>query len=124
MEGVAFSLRDCAEICSEMGTEINDMMACGGGGSSPLWREMLADLYKCPVKTVTCQEGPALGVAILAFVGAGVYSTVQEACDAIIRTDKIQNPTESNSTEYDKFYSVYKSLYPSLKEHYKMLSKI
>ncbi|MBR6669933.1 MAG: xylulokinase [Ruminococcus sp.] len=124
MEGVAYSLRDCAEICYEMGTDITDMMACGGGGSSPLWREMLADLYKCPVKTVTCQEGPALGVAILAFVGAGVYSTVQEACSAIIKTDKIQEPTESNSAEYDKFYSVYKSLYPSLKEHYKMLSKI
>ena len=124
MEGVAYSLRDCADICSEMGTEINDMMACGGGGSSMLWREMLADLYKCPVKTVTCKEGPALGVAILALVGAGVYESVQAACSEIIKVAETQAPSEKRSAEYEKFYSIYKALYPSIKEHYKMLSKI
>lgn len=124
MEGVAYSLRDCADICSEMGTEINDMMACGGGGSSLLWREMLADLYKCPVKTVTCKEGPALGVAILALVGAGVYESVPAACAEIIKVADTQAPSEDRSAEYEKFYSIYKALYPSIKEHYKMLSKI
>ena len=38
MEGVAYSLRDCVEVCKEMGVSVSDMMACGGGGSSPLWR--------------------------------------------------------------------------------------
>ena len=44
---------------------------------------MLADLYNCPVKTASSKEGPALGVAILALVGAGVYKTVPEACEKI-----------------------------------------
>ena len=89
-----------------------------------LWREMLADLYKCPVKTVTCKEGPALGVAILALVGAGVYESVQAACSEIIKVADTQAPSEERSAEYEKFYSIYKALYPSIKEHYKMLSKI
>ena len=48
----------------------SEMLACGGGGSSPMWRQMMADVYNLPVKTVVSKEGPALGVAILAGVGA------------------------------------------------------
>lgn len=53
MEGVSYSLRDCVEVFREMDINVSDMMACGGGGSSPLWRSMLADLYNCPVKTAS-----------------------------------------------------------------------
>ena len=43
MEGVSYSLRDCVEVFKQMDINVSDMMACGGGGSSPLWRQMLAD---------------------------------------------------------------------------------
>ena len=58
MEGVSYSLRDCLEILKEMGVDVSDMAACGGGGSSPLWRSMLADIYNCPIKTASSKEGP------------------------------------------------------------------
>ncbi len=115
MEGVSYSLRDCVEVMREMKISVTDMMDCGGGGSSPLWRQMLADLYACPVKTTQNKEGPALGVALLAAVGAGIYSTVPEACKAVILPDKIQNPVEENTSEYEKIYAVYKKLYPAMK---------
>jgi xylulokinase len=107
-----------------MGIDIADMMACGGGGTSPLWRQMLADLYNCPVKTVSSKEGPALGVAILAFVGAGVYKTVPEACAEIIKTDKVQNPINENVPEYEKFYRLYTEVYPAVKEQYNKLAML
>ena len=53
MEGVAYSLNNCNDILGEMGTTVDEMMACGGGGTSSLWRQMLADLYGCDVKTVS-----------------------------------------------------------------------
>ncbi|WP_044974183.1 xylulokinase [Ruminococcus sp. HUN007] len=124
MEGVAYSLRDCKSIISEMGTEINDMMACGGGGTSPLWRTMLADLYDCPVKTVTCKEGPALGVAILAFVGTGVYESVEKACEVMIKTDKTQEPDASRTAEYEKYYQLYTKLYGSIAGNCKELAAL
>lgn len=124
MEGVAYSLRDCKNIISEMGTEISDMMACGGGGTSPLWRSMLADLYDCPVKTVSCKEGPALGVAILAFVGTGVYDTVEHACDAMIKTDKVQEPDADASAQYEKYYQLYRKIYYSIKDNCKELAML
>ena len=124
MEGVAFSLNDCKNIIQEMGIPVDDMMACGGGGTSPLWRQMLADLYRCPVKTVASKEGPALGVAILAMVGTGAYPSVAEACRAIIRTDKTQQPIPENSDRYAPFYALYTKLYPAMKDSFKELQEI
>ena len=124
MEGVVYSQRDSVEVLRGMGVKINDMLACGGGGSSPLWRQMLADVYGCPVKTVVSKEGPALGVAILAAVGTGIYGSVQEACKKVIKTNPAQNPIPENSAEYEKFYRIYTQLYPALKDSYKNLAEI
>lgn len=124
MEGVTFSQRDSVEVLREMGVSINEMLACGGGGSSPLWRQMLADVYGCPVKTVVSKEGPALGVAILAGAGTGVYSSVQDGCAAVIKTNPPQNPILQNSAEYEKFYNIYRALYPALKNNFSELAKL
>lgn len=124
MEGVTYSLRDCVEVCREMGVSVSDMMACGGGGSSPLWRQMLADLYGCSVKTASSKEGPALGVAILAMVGAGIYESVPAACKAVIRTDKVQEPVQENIPQYETYYQLYRKLYPAMQEQFAALAAL
>jgi xylulokinase len=124
MEGVTFSQRDSVEILREMGVNLSQMLACGGGGSSKLWRQMLADVYNCPVKTVVSKEGPALGVAILAGVGAGLYPSVEEACAAMIRTNPAQEPIAENVPAYERYYQVYTALYPALKDTYKKLAQL
>lgn len=123
MEGVTYSQRDSVEVLRGMGVEIGEMLACGGGGSSPLWRQMLADVYGCPVKTVRSKEGPALGAAILAGVGAGLYRSVQEACDTMIQATPPQDPVPENIPRYEAFYRVYAALYPSLKANFKQLAQ-
>ena len=40
---------------------------------------MLADIFGCPVKTVKSREGPGYGAALLAAVGVGHWSSVEEA---------------------------------------------
>ncbi len=124
MEGVSYSQADSVSVLNEMGVTIDAMLACGGGGKSPLWRQMLCDIYECPVSTVNTSEGPALGVAILAGVGVGIYSDVVSACEKIITAKTIQNPIEKNSIKYKKFYKLYKDLYPALKESFKALSEL
>ena len=124
MEGVTYSQRDSVEILRGMGVELSEMLACGGGGTSPLWRQMLADTYNCPVKTVKSKEGPALGVAILAGVGAGLYPSVQEACDAMIQLNPAQEPIPENVPRYEAFYQVYRSLYPAMKDRFKALAQL
>lgn len=124
MEGVTYSQRDSVEVLRSMGVEPKEMLACGGGGTSPLWRQMLADTYHCPVRTVKSKEGPALGAAILAAVGAGLYPSVPEACRQLIRTNEPQDPIEEHVPLYEAYYQVYRSLYPVLKDRFKALAQV
>lgn len=107
-----------------MGIDANDMMICGGGAKSPLWRQMLADIYGVDVVVPASSEGAALGVAILAMVGIGQYKTVQQACSAIIKKDKVTNANKQSHDQYEPFYRLYRSLYPSLKQSYQQLNNI
>ena len=124
MEGVAYSQAECVEVFREMKVPIREMMACGGGGRSPLWRQMLSDLYGCTVSTIQADEGPALGAAILAGVGTGVYASVEAACDRIVKTENDLPPIPENSRAYEGYFRLYKKLYRSLKEDYKALAAL
>ena len=124
MEGVTYSLKDCLNVLAEMGVAPETMLACGGGGKSPLWRQMLADVFQMPVATTVNTEGPALGVAILAGVGAGLYPSVQEGCRRVIRLNAPQEPIEENVPKYEAFYRMYTKLYPALKDCYKALAAL
>lgn len=124
MEGVTFSQRDCMEVIKEMGAQFDEMLACGGGGSSPLWREMLADVYGIPVKTLASKEGPALGVAILAGVAAGIYPDVVSACREIVKSDKTTEPNEEHQVVYEKYYQLYREIYPQLVKQYDLLNAL
>ena len=124
MEGVTYALKDCLSVLEGMGATPETMLACGGGGKSPLWRQMLADVFGLPVATTVNTEGPALGVAILAGVGAGLYPSVEEACRAMIHVNAPQNPIPENQPKYAAVYEVYKQLYPANKELFKALAAL
>ncbi|CAB1251330.1 Xylulose kinase [Ruminococcaceae bacterium BL-6] len=124
MEGVAYSQLECIDVFRDMGVEIDDMMVCGGGGRSAVWRQMLADLYACPVSTLRADEGPALGAAILAGVGAGIYASVEQGCGEIIRKDKTQQPDLRNHSRYQGYYELYRRLYLDLKDDFGTLSRL
>lgn len=117
MEGVVYSLADCNEILKKLGTEVVSMRACGGGSRSPVWRKIMADLYKCDVHTLKQEEGPAYGAAILAGVGTGIYSSIQEACDAFIEEDGITECDLKEAEEYEKFHKIYDRFYEDIKEN-------
>lgn len=123
MEGVSYSLCDCNEILKEMGIRVDEMMACGGGGKSPVWRQMLADLYRCAVGTVEQTEGPALGVAILAGVGCGLYESVPAACERLVTKAKSTGPSE-NAERYEAYHRLYDELYLALKDSYRKLADL
>lgn len=124
MEGVIYAQRHCLDVLREMRVAPDTMLACGGGGTSPLWRQMMADVYACPVMTVQNKEGPALGVAILAGVGAGMYASVAEGCRAVMAYNESQQPDAAASAAYEPVYALYKNLYPVLKESYAALAAL
>lgn len=122
MEGVSYSMRDGMEILKGMGVDISELYACGGGAKSAFWRQMLADVFGVKARTVKCTEGPALGVAVLAAVGAGIYPSVPEACRAMVHDRDELDPDMEKHADYDRFYRVYTGLYPKLKDSFKELA--
>ncbi len=124
MEGVSYSLYSCVELLSELGIDVSDMVACGGGGKSKLWKKILADVYGIDVKTLVSQECAALGVAILGGVAAGVFKTVEEGCEICVSEKEKTEHDSVNHGEYMKYYELYKKLYPSLKDSFKELSAL
>ncbi|NIM05432.1 MAG: xylulokinase [Armatimonadetes bacterium] len=122
MEGVSYGLRDSLEILRAMEVPISQVRASGGGARSALWRQIQADVFGCELVTINVDEGPAFGVALLAGVGAGIYSSVPEACKATIRVVSSTSPNAKNAETYAALYEVYRSLYPALKPGFEKLA--
>lgn len=124
IEGVSYSLYSCLEILSELGIALDHMTLCGGGAKSPLWRQMLCDLYGIPVVTLPSNEGAALGAAILGGCAAGVYASVEEGCRTCVGKGDEWIPDPRAHGEYKKFYGIYQRIYPKTKEIFSDLDKI
>ena len=124
MEGVIYSMRQNLEVLRGMGIAPAEMRACGGGARSPFWRQMMADVFALPVQTVKNTEGPALGAAILGGVAAGMYADIPSACAALIRENASQLPDVQRHVDYEKYYDLYVSLYPALKDAYRALARL
>ena len=87
----------------------------GGGARSALWRQIQADVYGRPVDTVEADEGAAFGAAILAAVGTGRWSSVDAACDALVRGAAVTRPRPEVVAAMNDRYSAYTRIYPAIR---------
>lgn len=112
LEGVAFGLRDSYELLCAMGMRLSEARVLGGGARSDLWLQILSDATGCSHTRVQVEEGPAYGAALLAGVGVGWWASVEEACDATIRTTGTIHPERPGI--YDGAYHRFRALYLAL----------
>jgi len=124
LEGVTFGIRDILEIMRQMNIPISEVRATGGGARSAFWRQLQADIFKCPIVLTNADEGPAYGVALLAGVGAGVWSSVEQACKATIRRTSKVTGNKKMIALYDKHFATYDKLYPDLKARFPELAAL
>jgi xylulokinase len=125
LEGVAFGLKDSFELMKSVGLgSINQVRVSGGGAKSPLWRQILADVFETELVTVNTTEGAAYGAALLAGVGAGKWPDVETACEVGIRVMGSTLPNQGQVNTYRSIYPLYRDLYPALKKTFERLSTI
>jgi xylulokinase len=125
LEGITYGMRDSLEIIrTDMTLPVDQIVATGGGARSRLWRQIQADVYNAELVTINIVEAPAFGAAILAGVGAGVYNSIEEATDELVKiTSKIE-PISQNAKIYDDYYQIYRELYPALKPEFDKVTEI
>ncbi|MBP7937189.1 MAG: xylulokinase [Phycisphaerae bacterium] len=124
LEGITFGMRDQVELMRAGGVRVSEVRASGGGAASECWRQLQADMYNAEVVTINTREGGALGVALLAAVGTGVYASVPEACSAVIKVTTRLRPNKRAQRVYGTVYPVYQSLYQSLRGEFAALSEV
>lgn len=123
LEGVAFGLKDSLELIKELNIPVKEVRVNGGGAKSKLWRQILADVFEARIDMINSVDGPSYGAAILAAVGAGRFATVNEACHKLIKVTESVEPDKHNADSYRKMYTVYHSLYDTLKNTFKNLAQ-
>lgn len=114
IEGITFALRDSLELVKGKGVEVKEIRATGGGARNAFWLQTLADVFGLPVCPIENPEGAAMGAAILAGVGTGVYKDFEQASKQAIRTGKVVKPRAKSVQAYQPHYERYRELYPTV----------
>jgi xylulokinase len=123
-EGVAYNIRWIIEIVEKkFGFPLPSLRIIGGGALGHPWMQILADVTGKKIETVrNTQEAGAVGVAMAAAVGLGIYKDFN-TLKKVVTVDKVFVPREQNREVYDFLYCSYKDLYKNLGKFYLKLNK-
>ena len=117
LEGITFSLKDSQIMMEEAkGEKFKTVISVGGGAKNPDWLQMQADIFNTEIQTLTVEQGPGLGAAMLAAVGVGWFESTLQCAEKFVSYGNIIKPNAENVKKYETLYNEYKKIYASTKE--------
>ena len=124
MEGVAFASRRNIEIMKSRGNKLDRLVAAGGGAKTRLWLEIKASVYGCPILTPADPESGVLGCAILAGVGAGIFDSIDDAVQRLVRYDAEIQPVPSWSERYQRMAAFFNRVYSQSESYWDEVERL
>lgn len=116
MEGIAMALRNTLDILLAQTKVEGDMLICGGGSKSAVWRQIFADIYGLPIrKTNIDQDAASLGAAALAANACGLWHGYDRISN-IHKTEDVLRPNQKNHEFYEKRLPIYRQWTETLAE--------
>lgn len=113
LENTALLVRGHIELVKEAtGNEPETLIFAGGASKSPLWCQILADVTGKPVQVPVVKEATALGAAILAGYGVGIYESIAQGAQCTVQWENSYLPNAQNYATYDEMYHAWRKLYP------------
>lgn len=109
LEGVALSLADCADVAKRAGLEFDEARLLGGGSRSRLWAQITADAIGRPLLRPSLTDA-SCGAALLAGVGAGVFSSIREAAERCSRVVERIEPDAQRAAGYARLLEIYRAV--------------
>lgn len=111
MEGVAYSLKDCMDVMSQLsGASFDTVSLTGGGSKSRVWREIQSDVFGVKTRTLQTSDTGAIGNLILALIGLGEIEGPADAAH-LIRPEETQDPCLETSRVYQDAHRLYHDIY-------------
>jgi xylulokinase len=116
MESVTYGMRQIAGTIQGLKpVGMSRIIVSGGGSNSPLWRQIISDVFQLPVATVSgAKEGGAYGACLVGGVGAGIWKDIHEAC-GVLSEETHDEPIAANKGIYEEMFGIYSDLAPTLK---------
>ena len=81
-----------------------------------MWMQIRADVFNIPVDVLEVEEAGTLGAAIMAGKACGIYKSLEDGVNNLVRIKNTYYPNKKNCEIYQKQYSKYKKIYKSIKE--------
>jgi sugar (pentulose or hexulose) kinase len=106
LEGVAFECRLNTEAFARVGVKLRGAVMIGGAARSGIWRRIVCDVLRMPMRIPEEHEAACLGAAILAAKGEGLYGDFREGADALVRTRDRVDPGPG-ADHYDRSFEAY-----------------
>jgi L-xylulokinase len=123
-EGVVFGHLSHIEKLREAGGRIDAARLAGGGSRSAVWSQMFADTIQVPMEVPGGNELGALGAALTAGIGAGIYNDFSEAVREAVSVVRVHEPIPSNMPLYLARYAEYKRLAEVMHEPWEALNRL
>lgn len=116
LEGITFSLRQSQELMTEItDRQFDRIISVGGGARNQDWLEMQANIFDTPVVTLSAEEGPGAGAAMIAAVGLGWFKNFEECAEVFVNYSSPLYPSDEQVEKYNQIYDRYKQVYPATK---------
>ena len=116
MEGIAFGTENILERYREAGFGMNELVVGGDVPNSELFMQIHADVSNVTLSVPEVTVTSLMGCALLAAVGTGVYGSLKEAVDSMVRYKKVVRPNYENHLKYKEIFEQYKAAYPQFKD--------
>lgn len=111
LEGICYEMKDIMAMNQELSGEIKHVRLCGGVAKSPMWCQMFADILEKPVELTEVSELGALGAAMCAGIGAGLFTDCKDAVKQCVKVTKVYKPDERKCDEYRNAFKVWEQCY-------------
>ena len=121
IEGVAFYLKELVDSLPATGIKIEDYRVVGGGSRSDIWVQTCADIFGQPFTRPVITEAGALGAAIIAGVGSGVFKNHAEGVAAMVKLERTFEPFPAKHARYQVRYQYYQRLGPMMTDYLRKL---
>ncbi|WP_066686579.1 FGGY-family carbohydrate kinase [Christensenella intestinihominis] len=119
MEGETYEMKLNIDCLEDIGISLKRIITVGGGSKSPLWMQIRADIFEQEVCLPENSEAGTLASAILCYNQIGLYDSIVQAQEDLIRYKAAFRPQQENVSAYRSNYVKYKRLYEAIKEIYK-----
>ncbi|MBX4934610.1 FGGY-family carbohydrate kinase [Rhizobium bangladeshense] len=122
LEGVAFGHRQHIETIRTAGAVFNEAVLSGGGSRSLIWPQIFADVLGVPVTVTRSRETGALGAAIAAGTGVGLFADFSAGAAAMVATERHYRPNVSLEAHYARRYELYRDIAEAMAPFWRRLT--